>query len=75
VPGCRDAIETGVTGLLVPVQDAHALADAIQFLLEHPARRLEMGRAGRALAERAFSIEGVVSEHIAIYQRLLKRAQ
>lgn len=75
VPGCRDAIETGVTGLLVPLKDAHALADAIQFLLDHPARRQEMGRAGRALAERAFSIEGVVSEHIAIYQRLLKRAQ
>lgn len=75
VTGCRDAIETGVTGLLVPLQDAHALADAIQFLLEHPARRQEMGRAGRALAERTFSIEGVVNEHIVIYQCLLKRAK
>lgn len=75
VPGCRDAIETGVTGLLVPLHDAHALADAIQFLLEYPALRQEMGRAGRALAEREFSIESVVNEHIAIYQRLLERAQ
>jgi len=34
VPGCRDAIEPNITGLLVPVQNSEALADAIQKLID-----------------------------------------
>ena len=71
VPGCRDAIEPGMTGLLVPVQDATALADAIQSLIVHPLQRKRMGAAGRILAEREFAIEKVVDAHLAIYQELL----
>lgn len=72
VPGCRDAIEPGVTGVLVPVNDASALADAIQMLIEWPERRLGMGRAGRKLAEEAFSIDRIVDQHLAIYEELLE---
>jgi glycosyltransferase involved in cell wall biosynthesis len=74
VPGCRDAIEPGVTGVLVPVRDAGALADAIDALLHDPARRLEMGRAGRQLAERCFDVRQVVEEHLRIYDQLLRTA-
>lgn len=70
VPGCRDAIEPGATGLLVPVRDASGLADAIQFLIENPDRRKQMGTSGRALAEREFAIEKVVDAHLAIYREL-----
>lgn len=71
VPGCRDAITPNVTGFLVPVRDATKLADAIQVLIENPGRRVAMGKQGRALAEREFTIEHVVNEHLAIYQDLL----
>lgn len=71
VPGCRDAIELGTTGLLVPVRDAKALADAIQSLIEDPAKRKQMGISSRALAEREFTIERVVEAHMAIYKKLL----
>ena len=71
VPGCRDAIEVGKTGLLVPVRDAKALADAIQSLIENPKQRWCMGKEGRTLAEREFAIEKVVSTHMRIYQNLL----
>ena len=70
-PGCRDAIKAGVTGLLVPVRDVGALADALQALLEDPERRQAMGRAGRALAEREFAVGTVVEGHLGIYRRLL----
>ena len=43
VPGCRDAIEPGVSGLLVPARDHVALADAIQLLIKDPVKRKEMG--------------------------------
>jgi len=70
VPGCRDAIEPDVTGLLVPVRDPFALADAIQRLANDPKLRQQMGRAGRELAEREFAIEKVVLRHLDIYQEL-----
>ena len=70
VPGCRDAIEPGVTGLLVPVRDAQALADAIARLAGDAALRQAMGAAGRALAEREFDVEQVARTHVALYDAL-----
>jgi glycosyltransferase involved in cell wall biosynthesis len=72
VPGCRDAIEPGVTGLLVPMRDIKALAAAIRFLLDNPSLCEEMGRAGRKLAECSFDIQKVVSQHMLIYDELLQ---
>lgn len=74
VPGCRDAIIANVTGILVPVRDAHALADAIQELLENPDKRLAMGTEGRKLAEANFSIENIVWQHMKIYEDLMHNA-
>ena len=74
VSGCRDAVEPGVTGLLVPPRDAVALADAIQRLLLDAGLRERMGLAGRRLAEREFSIEKVVAAHLAVYRKLIETA-
>lgn len=71
VPGCRDAIEPGVSGLLVPPRDARALADAVVKLAEDAALRQAMGRAGRVLAEQAFDINKVVQAHLEVYEQLL----
>ncbi len=70
-PGCRDAIEPGVTGVLVPVREVEALADAIYELLRDPARCALMGQAGRKLAESAFDQKQVVTAHLQIYQELI----
>lgn len=73
VPGCRDAIEPGVTGLLVPVRDAFALAHAIRALLDDEPRCRAMGVAGRALAEREFDVRQVIAQHLDLYTRCLAR--
>jgi len=75
VPGCRDAIEPGITGVLVPVGDAHALADAVQDLARDVNKRLQMGLAGRAFAERVFDVGDVMSAHIMVYEALLSTAR
>ena len=72
-PGCRDAIDPGVTGLLVPVRDSKSLANTIELLLGDAERCLAMGIAGRALAERSFDIEQVVTAHLRIYQELIRK--
>jgi glycosyltransferase involved in cell wall biosynthesis len=71
VPGCRNAIEPGVTGVLVPVREVESLANAIELLLIYPEDRKTMGIAGRRLAEQEFDVHAVVDKHLAIYHRLL----
>jgi len=75
VPGCRDVIEPGVSGVLVPVRDARVLADAVAALAADPDLCRRMGAAGRALAEREFSLESVVQAHLAIYRGLLEGSE
>ena len=70
VPGCRDAIEPGVTGILVPARNVPALADAMEALINNPVRCEAMGKAGRTLAEKAFDIRQVVQTHLKIYEEL-----
>lgn len=74
VPGCRDAIDPGVTGVLVPVRHAAALADALKGLISDPVRCQVMGNAGRALAESAFDVRQVVAAHLRIYQELIEKS-
>ena len=72
MPGCRDAINPEVSGILVPPRDTGTLADAIQRLLLDPKLCEQMGKSARQLAEQKFSIEKVVSTHMSIYNELLE---
>ncbi|MFT0546339.1 glycosyltransferase family 4 protein [Allopusillimonas ginsengisoli] len=74
VPGCRDAIEPGASGLLVPVRDGRRLADAVLRLANDDALRHQMGAEGRHLAEREFDIRKIISAHLAIYDALTNRS-
>jgi glycosyltransferase involved in cell wall biosynthesis len=71
MPGCREIVEHGVNGLLVPPRDASALADAIAQLAADAAMRRRMGQAGRALVEKVFSEESTVEQTLAVYRRLV----
>lgn len=57
--GCREPIEPGVNGLLVPVKDARALASAMIDLGRDPARLAQMARASRRIAESRFDARRV----------------
>jgi glycosyltransferase involved in cell wall biosynthesis len=73
VPGCREVVEHEVNGLLIPVRDAHALADALQALIDDPERRARFGLAGRKRVEEQFGVERVIAQTIALYSRALGR--
>jgi glycosyltransferase involved in cell wall biosynthesis len=72
VPGCREVVRQGGTGILVRPHDVGGLADAIAALACDPARRSEMGRAGRALIEHDFADEIVARESLALYRAALQ---
>jgi glycosyltransferase involved in cell wall biosynthesis len=72
VPGCREIVRPGVNGLLVPVDDAAALAEAMIRLAGDPALRARYGAAGRRLVETEFSSARIGREIVALYRRLLE---
>ncbi|WP_432786285.1 N,N'-diacetylbacillosaminyl-diphospho-undecaprenol alpha-1,3-N-acetylgalactosaminyltransferase [Oligella sp. MSHR50489EDL] len=73
VPGCRDAIETGVTGLLVEVCSAEALYAAVLRLADDEELRQSMGRAGHQLAVEEFDEKLIAKKQVALYKELLNQ--
>jgi L-malate glycosyltransferase len=71
VGGIAEQIVDGKTGLLVPVDDAFALADALQKLINDVPYRKKLAAAGRQYALEHFSIERVVAEYGQLYQDIL----
>jgi glycosyltransferase involved in cell wall biosynthesis len=74
IRGCRQAVDDGVTGLLVPPRDPVALAQAIARLAADPAERQRMGAAARDKALECFDERHCVDLTLATYERLLARA-
>jgi glycosyltransferase involved in cell wall biosynthesis len=71
IRGCRQIVDDGRTGLLVPPRDGPALAEAIDALAGDPARRAEMAAAVRAKAVRDFDDRRQIDVVLAVYQELL----
>jgi glycosyltransferase involved in cell wall biosynthesis len=70
VPGCREVVTDGVDGLLIPVRDAKALADAICRLDDDEELAQRLGAMARAKALREFDERIVVEQTIAVYREL-----
>ena len=71
VTGCREAVEHGTNGLLVPVQNPEKLAEAISQLLDDKELRLDLAKNGRRRAETEFSSTIVISETLNVYNQLV----
>ncbi len=70
--GCREVVEDGVNGYLVPIKDAHALAKKIEYLVSHKEERKVMGENGRIMAIKEFDIKNVVRQYMTLYKELEK---
>lgn len=71
IRGCRQVVDDGVSGLLVPLRDPAALAEAITSIASDDALRREMSEAARARAVREFDQRRVIDTTLATYERLL----
>ncbi len=69
--GLTDCVQHGETGLLLPPGDTDALAAAIDELVEHPARAIELGKAGRTFALSRFSERAVAATYAGLYRSAL----
>jgi len=73
VRGCRQVVDDGRTGLLVPVRDAAALATAIERLATDADLRTRLGSAGREKAVAEFDQQTVIDTTLETYARVLAR--
>jgi len=71
VPGCREVAIPNETGLLVPPDDADALAAAVEQLARSPDLRARFGRAARRLAEERFAADAIGRAVLGLYLRLV----
>jgi glycosyltransferase involved in cell wall biosynthesis len=71
IPACREIVQEGVTGWLVPTRDVEALADALQQAIERPDLRRQYGASARTQIVANFSSDRVARQTIAIYDKLI----
>lgn len=68
-----DALRDGETGLLVPVDDAEALAVALRRLRDDPGLRLRLGTAAADRAQRLFTVGAMAQAYERLYEEVLAR--
>lgn len=69
--GCKDTVDDGVNGFLIPIKDVEVLAEKLRTLIDDKEKRIEMGRQSRIKAEKEFSLKDVVRKHLNCYESLL----
>lgn len=69
--GIPELVEEGISGFLVPERNADALAEKLGYLLDHPEKWAEMGRAGRAYVEKYYDLDRLNERLVSVYQQLL----
>jgi glycosyltransferase involved in cell wall biosynthesis len=76
VPGCREVVDHGRTGLLCAVRNADDLATKMIDMIDMgAARRAEMGLAGRAKMEREFDERLVIDAYLTVLDEVLGKAR
>lgn len=73
-PGCREIVIPDQTGLLAPIEDPQALADAIEKLAVSRELRMRYGAAARQLVVEKMSAHSVGAAIVALYEEQLQRA-
>ena len=69
--GCREVVNDGYNGFLVPVKNSTILADKIEYLIKHSDKRKTMGNNGRIIAIDEFDIRKVVEQYIELYDGII----
>ena len=69
--GIPELVRDGEFGFLVPERDVNALAEKLEYFIEHPEIWSEMGRAGRDYVARYYDINKLNDQLVNLYQRLL----
>ncbi len=70
-PGCREVVDDGFNGFLVPLKNSIILAEKIERLIKDDKLRERFGYNSREKALKEFDIEIVVNKYIKVYEEIL----
>jgi colanic acid/amylovoran biosynthesis glycosyltransferase len=73
--GIPEVVQDAESGFLVPERDPEALAEKLEYLIENPETRAQMGRKGRKYVEERYDLDKLNDRLVEIYQGLLHGAQ
>jgi glycosyltransferase involved in cell wall biosynthesis len=71
-PGTTEVVADGRTGLLVPLRDPPALAQAIRTVVRDPELARRLGAAGRARVESEFRVDSMIEAFATLYEELAR---
>ena len=70
--GCRDTVEDGVNGFIVPTHSPERIAEALRSLITNPQLMRKMGEESRRMAELDYDVNKVAATHLNIYEQLMR---
>ena len=65
----------GLTGLTVKAGDAEALAKAMEWMMDHPQERIQMGKAARERVENEYTMDVMLGRIMGLYKRLTEEGK
>lgn len=73
--GCRDTVDNGVNGFIVPIHSPQKISEALDILINNKELREKMGKESRKKAEREFNVIDVARMHLEIYEYLWRKSE
>jgi N,N'-diacetylbacillosaminyl-diphospho-undecaprenol alpha-1,3-N-acetylgalactosaminyltransferase len=69
--GCKEVVEDGKNGFLVPIKDYKTLAQKLEILIDNPDLREKFGKNSREKAKKEFDIKIIVDKYLKVYEEIL----
>lgn len=66
--GCRETVDNGINGYLIPIESPKILAEKIEFIISNPELQESMSKASRKKAEIDFDITKIVKQYLEMYK-------
>jgi len=72
VGGNKELIQHGVNGYIFELDDDDSLINQVDLMYKNKSQRINMGKSGKNIADKIFSIENMQAQYITAYNKLLK---
>jgi len=72
VPGCKEIVEDGKNGFLVPVKNVDKVVEKLKLLIENPNVRQKFGEYSRQKGVREFDVRLIVQKYLDVYLKLME---
>lgn len=69
--GCKDVVDDGINGFLVPIKDSQKLAEKIEILINNKDLRIKMGKKALEKAQNEFDVNKIVNQYMEYYEKFI----